>query len=269
VVPRARLRSRTSGSRLFHGASREKREGLKTLKRFRHLVAGRRGGKTLSAAWEVLFYALHPREFHRDAHGTSTATAAVDLGPREGLPDGLRRAHDAARGHGPGRPRQGPDFHYNKTERRIEFIESGTVVQFKTADDPQSLRGAGLDILWIDEAAFIDVADAWRRRPALSDKLGLVITTTTPHGKNWFWEEFFDGEALDDPDQFRVQYTSIDNPHFHEVGVGCAPSERYHPIMFKQEFLAAFDALAGHRAPGRLAEVLGRRQPRHAVRRDR
>src|SRR6185312_13801158 len=37
--------------------------------RFRHLVAGRRGGKTLSAAWEILYYALHPESFHMDAHG--------------------------------------------------------------------------------------------------------------------------------------------------------------------------------------------------------
>jgi len=42
------------------------------LTRFRHLVAGRRGGKTLSAAWEVLFYLLHPEYFHLDAHGTSS-----------------------------------------------------------------------------------------------------------------------------------------------------------------------------------------------------
>src|SRR3954465_8325557 len=53
---------------VFHGAN----SGDK-LRRFRHLVAGRRGGKTLSAAWEVLFYALFPSEFHRDAHGLESS----------------------------------------------------------------------------------------------------------------------------------------------------------------------------------------------------
>ena len=48
---------------LFHTDKNEK-----SLTRFRHLVAGRRGGKTLSAAWEVLFYCLHPAQFHLDAH---------------------------------------------------------------------------------------------------------------------------------------------------------------------------------------------------------
>ena len=38
---------------LFHANNNDGR-----LVRFRHLVAGRRGGKTLSAAWEVLFYCL-------------------------------------------------------------------------------------------------------------------------------------------------------------------------------------------------------------------
>ena len=43
------------------------------LVRFRHLVAGRRGGKTTCAAWEVLFYCLFPEVFHRDAHGTESS----------------------------------------------------------------------------------------------------------------------------------------------------------------------------------------------------
>jgi len=51
-------------------------------------------------------------------------------------------------------------------------------------------------------------------RPSLSDKLGLLITTTTPHGKNWFYEEFWSEEAKEDPTNGRVEYTSIHNPHF-------------------------------------------------------
>src|SRR5438552_2082180 len=43
--------------------------------RFRHLAAGRRGGKTLSAAWETVFYALHPRAFHQEARGVDSDRA--------------------------------------------------------------------------------------------------------------------------------------------------------------------------------------------------
>src|SRR3954462_11181800 len=39
------------------------------LTRWRSLVAGRRGGKTLSAAWEMAYYISHPAQWWLDAHG--------------------------------------------------------------------------------------------------------------------------------------------------------------------------------------------------------
>jgi predicted phage terminase large subunit-like protein len=226
---------------LFHGAADD--EGV--LAQYRHLVAGRRGGKTLSAAWEVLFYALHPREFHRDAHGEDSDRALWVWILAKDYPSGFPSLATLLEVMGKAGLVKGRDYHYNKTERRIEFIESGSLVQFKTADNPQSLRGAGLDILWIDEAAFIEDDEAWLvSAPALADKLGLVITTTTPHGKNWFYREWFQGEALEDQRQFRVEYTSIDNPYFPRRSWEYF-RKHYHPIMFRQEFLASFDAFSG------------------------
>jgi phage terminase large subunit-like protein len=223
----------------FHCADHNER-----LARFRHLVAGRRGGKTLSAAWEVLFYCLYPGEFHRDCHSVDsdrplwvwvlTKDHEVGRPARIAFQSALNQAGLVS----------GKDYKWNKTEKTVEF-ENGTFLQFKTADDPQSLRGAGLDILWIDEAAFITSKDAWDVvRPALSDNIGRVITTTTPHGKNWFWEMFFVGKPLDDPNQFRVEYTSIDRPSFHKEEWTYA-QENMHPALFAQEYMASFDAMAG------------------------
>ena len=227
---------------VFHGATNRESEHLA---KFRHLVAGRRGGKTLSAAWEVLFYAIHPEEFHRDVHGRESDRPLWIWLLTKDYPTGfpsLQTLRDVMRQAG---LVKGKDFQENKTERRIEFIHSGSVIQFKTADDPQSLRGAGLDILWMDEAAFIPTAEAWLVvYPALTDREGLVITTTTPHGKNWLYEEFFQGDALTSPDEFRVEYTSLDNPYFSRAQWERA-KRRYHPIFFKQEFMASFDAFHG------------------------
>jgi phage terminase large subunit-like protein len=224
----------------FHGAQNKGQ-----LTRFRHLVAGRRGGKTLSAAWEVLFYALHPAQFHRDVHGEDSSRALMVWMLAKDYPTGkpsIDTFLEVIRQVG---LTKGRDFQYNKTERRFEFYESGSVVQFRTAEDPQSLRGAGLDILWMDEAAFIPNADAYTvSSPALADRRGLVITTTTPFGKNWLYEEFFTGAALKDRNEFRVQYTSIDNPYFSREEWE-RYKRRYHPIFFKQEFMASFDAFAG------------------------
>lgn len=224
----------------FHAA-----EHRGKISRYRHLVAGRRGGKTLSAAWEVLFYCLFPAEFHMDVHGEQS--------------DRPLHVWALAKDHEVGRPSRdtfqevidqaglikNKDYTWNKTEKFVTFTESGSRLQFRTAEDPQSLRGAGLDILWIDEAAMVPDAEAYNvARPALSDKLGIVITTTTPRGKNWLYEEFWGDVAQADPRQFRVEYTSIDNPYFPKEEWDEVRA-RYHPIMFKQEYMASFDAMSG------------------------
>jgi predicted phage terminase large subunit-like protein len=138
----------------------------------------------------------------------------------------------------------GPDYRRNLGDKFFEF-DNGSMIEFKTADNPESLRGAGLDILWMDEAAFIPTKDAWNvSRPALSDKLGLVITTTTPHGKNWFHKEFWSPESLASPRHGRVEYWSIQNPYFDKEEWEEVKAS-YHPLLFKQEFMAAFDSMAG------------------------
>lgn len=219
--------------------------------RFRHLVAGRRGGKTMSAAWEVAFYCLHPSEFHWDYHRKKsdkplhvwvvtkdypTGKAALDW-----FRDVLKEA-----GLDPN-----VDYKENRGNRWFEFA-NGSFVHFRSGEDPQSLRGAGLDILWLDEAAFIPNEEAYQvARPALSDKIGMVITTTTPDGKNWLFDFFFSGGAMDDPNHGSVEYRSIDNPYFsEEEWLYLSDPANYHPMLFKQEFMAAFDSMAGKELHG-------------------
>lgn len=209
----------------------------------RHLAAGRRGGKTLSAAWEVAFYALHPSQFHHDAHGEVSdeplwiwVVAKSYKLVRVALLTFLKVLRQIGL-------EKGRDYTWNKSEGVIEFPD-GTMVEFRTADDPDNLRGPGLDILWIEESAMLPTQEAWDViRPALSDKLGLLLTTTTPKGKNWLWEEFWK-KLVDDPNQARIEYTSIDNPHFAREEWEYAKAT-YHPLMFKQEYMGEFEAMAG------------------------
>jgi predicted phage terminase large subunit-like protein len=223
---------------LFHCMATDQR-----ITRFRHLVAGRRGGKTLSAIWEVLYYVLHPEEYWLHFHGVESSKPlwvwvlakdykvgnAARLGFREACKDVLK---------------YGDDYREHKGERFFEFTND-SLVEFKTADDPQNLRGAGLHMLWIDEAAFIPDDTAWGVvSPALSDKQGALITTTTPDGKNWYYDEWWTGAAVLDEKVGRVEYTSLDNHYFppeewkYQLG-------RMHPMQFKREFMASFDSMAG------------------------
>lgn len=212
--------------------------------RFRHLVAGRRGGKTLSAAWEVLYYVLHPEEFHREAHNEEKARPLHVWVLTKDHPAGVPALLNFREVIQEAGLVAGADYKENRSLHWFEFA-NGSFVQFKTADEPEGLRGAGLDILWMDEAAFIPHARAWEVvRPALSDKLGLVISTTTPSGKNWFYDEFWSEDALKDRAQGSVEYRSLDNPYF--------PAQEwkdvqrlYHPMLFKQEYMASFDSMQG------------------------
>lgn len=231
---------------LFHGNTNPETDRLT---RFRHLVAGRRGGKTLSAAWDVIFYALHPEAFHMDVHGTNDKRPLHIWVVTKDYPVGMAALlairqvlEDAGLTHG-------KEYRENRGNRWFEF-ENGTLLQFKTADDPESLRGAGLDILWIDEAAFITQSRAWEVvRPALSDKLGIVCTTTTPDGKNWFYKEFWSDAAKAEANSGRVEYRSIDNPYFATEEWETA-KRTMHPMLFKQEFMASFDSMAGKELNG-------------------
>lgn len=231
---------------LFHTMRNEVTDGMC---RFRHLVAGRRGGKTLSAAWELAFYVTHPEEFHWDFHRKKASRPLHVWVVTKDFPTGhpaLTAFREVLRLAG---LEAGQDYKENRGNHWFEFA-NGSFVHFRSAEDPQSLRGAGLDILWIDEAAFIPNREAWDvARPALSDKLGAVWTTTTPDGKNWLWEEFFTGEALTDPRQGRVEYRSIDNPHFPEEE-WLYLLQHYHPLLFKREYMASFDAFAGKELSG-------------------
>jgi len=76
----------------------------------------------------------------------------------------------------------------NRSDLYIEFI-NGSQLWFKSGDNPDALRGRGIDFLVLDEAALIK-RDVWENalRPALSDTLGKVVLIGTPKGYNWFQE---------------------------------------------------------------------------------
>jgi phage terminase large subunit-like protein len=217
--------------------------------RYRHLVAGRRGGKTLSAAWDTLYYFWHPQAFHMDHHGIDSSKPLHGWVLTEDYPLGMAalmtfRETLAAAGLVPGE-----DYKEHRGNRYIEF-KNGSFLQFKTADNPEMLRGAGLDWLWMDEAAFISQRRAWEvSRPALADKIGRLVTTTTPNGKNWLYDEFWTGKAVHNPAHGRVEYRSLDNPYF-ATEEWQAALEDYHPMLFRQEFMASFDSMAGKELSG-------------------
>lgn len=117
----------------------------------------------------------------------------------------------------------------------------GGLTQIRTAHDPQSLRGAGLDGVVLDEAAFIH-PEAWSEalRPALADRKGWAVFISTPHGHNWFWELYDAASGLEDWQAWRKP--SSDNPLIDPDEIRQA-KRQLSPAAFAQEWEASFESV--------------------------
>ena len=87
----------------------------------------------------------------------------------------------------------------NEEMRRLDVIGGG-VIRVRSGRDPDGLRGAGLDLAVLDEAAYLH-PDVWRAaiRPALADRRGEALFLSTPRGRNWFWGVWMNGQKRAHP----------------------------------------------------------------------
>ena len=135
--------------------------------------------------------------------------------------------------------RQVPGTVIRQGDRMVTFPNGGEI-QVRSADNPDSLRGEGLDFVVMDECAFIQ-EDAWQEalRPALSDRKGRAMFISTPKGRNWFWRLW--QKCLDDQDhEWRGwQLPTADNPYIDPVEIEAARRGLPERI-FAQEYLAEF-----------------------------
>jgi len=128
-----------------------------------------------------------------------------------------------------------PGVEVRETDRLIRFPGGGSV-QVRSADDPNSLRGEGLDFVVLDECAFM-AESAWLEalRPALSDRKGRALFISTPRGRNFFWRL----SISSDPDTVAFSFPTSTNPHIDPAEI--AHAKRTLPErIFLQEFEAQF-----------------------------
>jgi len=130
----------------------------------------------------------------------------------------------------------------NENERRI-VLPGGGSITVKSADNPDSLRGEGLDGCVLDEAAFM-APEAWAAciRPALSDKRGWSMFLTTPKGLNWFYDLFMDVPNREG--WVRWQQPTANNPLIDATEIEAARRD-VGSHLFSQEYEAQFLSLSG------------------------
>lgn len=123
--------------------------------------------------------------------------------------------------------------------RRIELPGGGSI-RVRSGHQPDRLRGAGLDLAVLDEAAYMQ-PDVWRAaiRPALADRRGEALFLSTPNGRNWFWSLYMNArQARSDQWQSWVLPTAS-NPLI-DPGEISAARDQLPERIFRQEYLAEF-----------------------------
>lgn len=134
--------------------------------------------------------------------------------------------------------RQVPGIQIREVDKIVQFPNGGWI-QVKSADDPDSLRGEGLDFVVIDEVAKIK-REAWYEalRPSLTDKRGRALFIGTPKPRGWFKDIFQKGQNGDR--EFKsFRFRSIDNPYLSSEEI--EEARRQLPeLVFRQEYLAEF-----------------------------
>lgn len=187
--------------------------------RFRVAACGRRFGKTLFAAGDAVKVA--------GQGGMVWWVAPTFEVTRRGWNAVLKMV------------RQIPGCEIHRGVREVVFPSGGTI-GFKTADSPVGLRGEGLDLVILDEAAYIK-ADVWWSdlRPALSDKLGRALFISTPVGQNWFWELWRLGQDLAETEWASWQFPTSANPFILPSEIEAA-RQMLPRRIFQQEYMAEF-----------------------------
>ncbi len=129
---------------------------------------------------------------------------------------------------------------YKNETRRLIVHPNGSSIMMKSADNPDRLRGSGLDYLVVDEAAFIP-RYVWQAilRPSLSDKRGKALLISTPRGRNWFYRVFQLGLDPLATEWKAWQAPTIQNPLISQSEIDDVRRQLPEHI-FRQEYLAEF-----------------------------
>jgi phage FluMu gp28-like protein len=125
------------------------------------------------------------------------------------------------------------------------MFPTGGEIWVRSADNPDSLRGEGLDFAVLDECAFMKEA-AWQEaiRPALSDRQGRAMFISTPKGRNWFWRLWQRCQDAHDSDWRGWQLPTSDNPFIADEEIEAARGTLPERI-YQQEYQAVFIEDAG------------------------
>jgi len=193
--------------------------------RFKCIISGRRSGKTMAAIASLAKYSRYPNKkcmyiapTYRMAKQIVFDDLYLMLKERKWLKD------------------------VNKSDLAFTLV-NGSMIYLRSADNPDSIRGIGLDYVVLDEAADIS-EEAWKAviRPTLSDKEGSAMIISTPKGRGWLYDVYNDAKHLNDWASW--QFTTAEGGIVSEEELAQARID-LDERTYKQEYEAEFVDYSG------------------------
>lgn len=118
----------------------------------------------------------------------------------------------------------------------IATLINGTTVAFRSADDPDRLRGPNLGWFYLDEAAMM-TPDVWRIMIGRLRRMpSRAWVTSTPRGKNWLYEAFLENGD----ENFHVIYSSSKQNKFLPEHFVKTLEKQYNDAFAAQEIEGKF-----------------------------
>ena len=119
------------------------------------------------------------------------------------------------------------------------YFYNGSFIKFRSADSGDNLRGATLDFIYIDEAAFM--RESFINEvllPMVTRTNGRVVMSSTFNGKNWFWDWYNRGleeENIGDIVSIKKTYLDLGDPDVERQVLSIKKSMT--KAQFEQEYL--------------------------------
>ena len=124
-------------------------------------------------------------------------------------------------------------------------LKNGSRISLRGADNPDSLRGVGLDGIVMDEFAMID-EKAWTEvlRATLSDRQGTAMFISTPQGQaNWAYDLYQRGIDPDEHQWESFSYTTLEGGNVPPEEIEAARRD-LDIRTFRQEYEATWEHYA-------------------------
>ena len=142
----------------------------------------------------------------------------------------------------------------SENEHRIDLPKGG-MIAVRSSHQPDFLRGEGLDLVILDEAAYMEPR-VWPEiiRPMLATTRGRAFFLSTPFGRNWFWDLYRIGLDPEELDWESFQFATGDNPMIARAELASIRRQTSEPV-WNAEYLAHFSDDSGQVFRGLRAAV--------------